>query len=81
MTKCIFSSRLVFIHCLFTHFQPSYLFLQQYTFFQFLKSKLDLNIQAITPNSSLLACALIFPAFFFLGENRIVHLILVQKRV
>ena len=40
-------------------------------FFQFLKSKLNLNIQAATPNSSLLACALIFPVFLFLGENRI----------
>ena len=36
----------------------------------FFQSKLDLNIQAATPNSSLLVCALIFPAFMFLGENR-----------
>ena len=81
LTKCIISSRLVLIHCLFTLFQPSYLFLQQYPFFQFLQSKLDLNIQAATPNSSLLAYALIFPAFLFLGENRVGHEILVQKRV
>ena len=75
------SSRLVLIHYLFTLFQPSYLFLQQYPFFQFLQSKLDLNIQAATPNSSLLTYALIFPAFLFLGGNKVGHEILVQKRV
>ena len=44
--------------------------LQQYPFFEFLQSKLDLNIQAATHNSSLLVCALIFPAFLFLGEKQ-----------
>ena len=29
-----------------------------------------LNIQAATPNSSLLVCTLIFPAFLFLGEKQ-----------
>ena len=38
----------------------------------FLKSKLDLNIQAATPNSCLLACAF-FPVFLLLGENKIGH--------
>ena len=48
--------------------------------FQFLQSKLDLNIQAATPNSSLLACALIFPVFLFLGEKHNCYLLLVQTR-
>ena len=39
-------------------------------FFQFFESKLDLNIQAATPNFSLLACALIFPVFLFLVEEK-----------
>ena len=43
---------------------------QQYPFFQFSKSKLDLNIQSATPNSSLLAYALIFPTFLLLGEEQ-----------
>ena len=52
-----------------TLFQSSYLFLQQYPFFQILKSKLNLNIQVATPNSSLLACALIFFCVFVLGRE------------
>ena len=63
---CIFS---LFIYSLSTKlFVPLAI-----SIFQFLQSKLDLNIQAATSNSSLLTCALIFPAFLFLGENKISH--------
>ena len=70
LTKCIISSRLVLIHCLFTLFQQSYLFLQQYPFFQFLQSKLDLNFQAATLSFQFTNLCLYFSFIFVLGREQ-----------
>ena len=36
--------------------------------------------KASTPDSSLLVCALIFPAFLFLGENIYIFFVIIQAR-
>ena len=71
LTKCIVSSRLVLIHCLFTHFESSYLFLQQYPFLQFCCNLNYILNKAATPDSSLLVYALIFSCIVVLGIKQI----------